>query len=309
MCGRTSEQSKSKDDRTESTEDASARTREHSENCTSSAEKTEQLSCSDGTEQSSKNYSSNDSQNTATTDQTSSTQHSNIVSYESLNAIEKDSLAERLRNDILQNMPEIETCCFSFVDWVCKQFRHDKAVGPASTPIYESLDKLEENCHTENLFANQGIAEKVELYRKSILLGDPVDCDEEDFDIYSLAIATMLAIKESIEFFDDPLYKRIAELYRAGESKDALVIKLPFTMKFRDIFVKIISLVNQMEASKDTNHIGRDGMVDLIHSYILSWKFENITDPLTEDNKKALFSDLLDAEFQYVPLDFYNKTR
>lgn len=227
------------------------------------------------------------------------------VSFSSLNAVEREVLVKKLRKEILKDTEKAEMCCYAFLDWVFEQFKYVKA-DPPSTVLFSNLEYISKHCGTPDLFVREGNHEVTNLHFDCICNSVEPDYALDDLDIYSLATATLRYVKEKVEFFDSELYERLSEVYERDEEIDFTMKRMPFVVSNRDTLIEIRDLFGKMEESRDASSVGRSKMTEIWAGAIIKWDLSRETDSIDLNQKTRILKSLFDAEFTYVPVEFYH---
>lgn len=226
------------------------------------------------------------------------------VAFETLNSIEKESLIKKLNKQILKTQQPDQFFCLSFISWLFEQFSCS-IIATAPATLFANIDFLGKRCHTRQLFVDEGSAESVRLYYDCIGSGVEQDYNADDLDISSLAAATRRYIKENVVFIKRDIY---AQLCEDGEDRGAwagIVERLPFVVSNRSVLVALREIIDKLDKSKVDSQVDRSKSVDVWKDAVIKPQSPGDNDSLNDEQKKEIFKELLDAEFDYVPMDLF----
>lgn len=209
------------------------------------------------------------------------------ILFDSMVENERDSLQHILKCQIYGEDPQSSYPCSVFCGWLVKQLKASK-IQPLSPTLMYNLEYLETKKNNE-LFTKEGSSEKKNSYLDKIEKDEVIDYENEEIDLYALAGASREYLLKKAKFFDEKMEKEIKKIYEGGEKtkKDMLKERMPFIMEQRPVFRLIKKVSEPMERKK---------AIDV-------WKDVIVPNEITQ--KEDVLSDLFDAEFDFVPLSFY----
>ncbi|ELA41586.1 uncharacterized protein VICG_01334 [Vittaforma corneae ATCC 50505] len=222
------------------------------------------------------------------------------ILFESLVDNEKEYLKNNLRSSLFEDERTYSYPCSVFCRWLVKQFERIHTHAPSATLLY-NLEFLDRKTKAKGLFDCNGSDEKKEAYLSNI-----IKCKEQkykdDMDIHALASASKTYIKNHIKFFDAQIVGRLNELYQSDSNRNDRLFfmeRLPFIMMNRTVFRLIKGLVLKLDANKKETGMSLD-------KSIKAWSNAIIPCEVHEEKREAVLKDILNAEFDYVPLGFYD---
>jgi len=219
------------------------------------------------------------------------------ILFESLVDNERSYLCDVLRSKIFNKQRVHLNPLTSFIKWLPRQFE-TISTKPTQPSLIYNLEHLKKKINTEGLFERKGRPDTESEYLSRIRKGINMNLEDAEIEDLALAQACRGYIRADVEFFDHEINNRIKEIYgqdTVQSDRAFFAARLPFIMQNRMAFRLIRDLVHeQAERSK----VSLERSIELWSSTVLSEELERQT-------REAVLKDLLDAEFEYVPLAFY----
>lgn len=223
----------------------------------------------------------------------------NRIYYDSLVENEKDYLRLLLSSKVY-NDSRSSSANFQFFKWISKQFEANK-IFPVSSTLIESLNFLGSKSEVNFLFTNPPNQSKVQSYLDLIKKESKIDYESFELDIFSLAEATKLYIKENVTFFDEDIKSKINSLYETQQNsndKKYFLERLPFLMVNRDLFKILKDVIIKSSNNMRKSQIKTESPINI-------WSDAILHDTVSE-NRPIIFNDILSQEYDYFPLSFYD---
>lgn len=216
---------------------------------------------------------------------------SDHILFESLVDNEKEYLKNILLGDIFQNQNNYNYPCSVFCNWIVTQFDTIKILAPSPVLIY-NLEFLNNHSNINNININsdQDYESKQEEYYNNIIQGTEQDYNS-NLNINSLIYASKRYIKTHVTFFNNQLIQKVNEVYQENsknEDREFLIERLPFLLANRTVFKLVKGIVSKSE------------------NFIDFWYDSVIPQEINENKRIEVFKDLLNTDFDYVPLRFYS---
>jgi len=219
------------------------------------------------------------------------------IFYDSLVDNEKEYLKKILLSKVYN---ESMNTRFQFFKWISAQFEAIK-IFPVSSTLTESLCFLAEKANTKFLFSNPSNQEKVQEYLKKFSDQTRIDYVSSEFDIFSLAEAAKLYIKEKVLFFDQAILEKMSSLYSGNASqhdKNFVLERLPFIMQNRNTFKILKEIVARNTKNSRDNEAAAKNTINV-------WSNVILTDAKVKQHSRAILNDLLAQDYDYFSLSFY----
>lgn len=249
--------------------------------------------------------------------------NNDYIEFDNLNTLEKSALSKSVKRRIKGGMPSFNICCYPFTEWIIDQF-WSVTTPPPSTAIFSSLEYLKINKPGESAFdrSDERNRELRMLYLECLNNGVEIDYMSEEFDKEALAYATGIYIQNNVTFFDSKIYSKMCEYYINNSSEiddntnkntnkvdenintkittdidsdnttnKEFLAMLPFCILHRNLFIEIKSFLNKVK------HINNsiEFWADIVFNEEGEFRY-----------KKQALEDLLEAEFDKVPIRYFD---
>lgn len=230
---------------------------------------------------------------------TSEERHDRVL-FESLVDNEKAYLDGILRAKVFKRQSSHANPCAVFLRWLLRQFEtiSTKATPPA---LIYNLEYLKKKISTEGLFEKKGTPEKESEYLTKLRNNVNMNLDDTDIDDLALAQACKGYMRTDVDFFDQETVRCLQELYRQGapsEEREAFMARLPFIMQNRMAFRAVKEIIAEQDEKKEKSQVTLERSIEM-------WSKAVLPEEVERQTREAVLKDLLDAEFEYVPLAFY----
>lgn len=241
-----------------------------------------------------------ESEKSNTSNTTAEEERHDRVLFESLVDNEKSYLRSLLRSKLFGEENDNSNTCMRFFTWLINQFKTIEKKTPTPTLLYD-LEHLENTMDVPEIFHKEGEPGKENEYFGNLRNGKNINFEETEVDELALAQACKKYIRSDVELFDDSSIEKMKMLYSQDASQEErtfFIERLPFIMRNRMVFKQVKSVISKQDANKEESKMPLDESIRLWSDVLVSGDFECKT-------KEAVLKDLLEAEFEYVPLSFY----
>lgn len=237
------------------------------------------------------------------------TNNKDWIDYDTLNSVEKEALERKIKKQVLnENDAEWRdaSCCFSFCGWLGEQFSFNLGTSPPPSVYFSSLEFLNENSDTPQLFTGVGDNRLTDTYYQAIKNDVEIDYNHPGLDKTALGYATLKYTGDYIGFFDKNIYSKIADTYRKQlcEGKEFIAERLPFIIFNRDVFLEIADLLVNMKI-RDPGEINTAKVAWA--KAIIRAEHEKPDTGLDILLKMDVLDDMLTVDWYRVPIYFFNK--
>lgn len=220
--------------------------------------------------------------------------------FESLVDNEKEYLVNNLRSALFEDEKAYSYPCTVFCRWLIKQFEEIQTPAPSATLLY-NLEFLDGKTSMKGLFDSGGSDEKREAYLSNIVKGKEQKY-KDDMDVHALASASKAYIESHVEFFDTQTVGKLNELYQSNSNKNGrqfFMARLPFIMMNRTVFRLVRGLILKLDSNKAKSGVGLEKSIKI-------WTNVVLPSEIHEEKRAKILEDMVAAEFDYVPLSFYD---